>query len=380
MGKVIIITYANFPNGEAASVRINCIAKLIQICGHEPIIISMSRVKPFIWNTYEGIKYISIRTKKTNTISKIINYILLGKLALKVIKSIDDIFAIMPLSLPLNAMLEIENFTKKRSLLLLTDRTEWYSTSEFNMGFFSIEYQQNNITNKYIIDKYWRVISISTYLENYYKSKRIRTVRVPAVMDICEFKNIEKYRQNSKYIIIYAGSPAKKDSLDMMVKAVSLLKKRQQDRIDFRVIGVTKDNFKKLYSDISISSCITFYGRLPRNEVKEHLEVADFTMLLRNNNERFSKAGFPSKVAESMSAGIPVITNYTTDLKKYLIDEKNSIIVKEYSVESFADAVARVLDFSDDKINYLRKEAIKTARKYFWYINYIQEIQELLKI
>jgi hypothetical protein len=84
MKKVIIITYGNYPNGEAASVRIHCISKLIEMCGFEPIIISMSRIKPFEWNTFNSIKFISIRTEKSGLFSKILNYLSIAELSFKI--------------------------------------------------------------------------------------------------------------------------------------------------------------------------------------------------------------------------------------------------------------------------------------------------------
>jgi glycosyltransferase involved in cell wall biosynthesis len=283
----------------------------------------------------------------------------------------------MPLSLPLNAMLRIEKFAKKQKILLLTDRTEWYSASEFKHGKFSLQYQQNNITNRYIIDRYWRVVSITTFIENYYRSKSIMTVRIPAIMDTTEFNVIER-ESASKRIILYAGNPGKKDSLDMMVDAVSNLTKSEQDMLDFRILGVTQEAFSKLYPHIAISRAVHFFGRVSRDEVKMELSKADFSILLRNSNERFARAGFPSKVAESMSAGVPMITNYTSDLSMYLHDEKNSIIVKEFSVEALKNALSRAINLQEDKVQAIRHSAFETAKSKFEYTNYKQEISKLL--
>ena len=84
-------------------------------------------------------------------------------------------------------------------------------------------------------------MSITTFIENYFRSKSIMTVRIPAVMDTTEF-NVTEREFVSKRIILYAGNPGKKDSLDMMVDAVSNLTKSEQKitKSDFNLILFAK--------------------------------------------------------------------------------------------------------------------------------------------
>ena len=143
------------------------------------------------------------------------------------------------------------------------------------------------------------------------------------------------YVPNTIRKIVYAGSPAKKDSLFMILKAFSLVNAEIRDKIQFHIYGVNKEYYLE-YGDLdSLPNNIFFYGRVSRDEVLSALQSADFTTLFRDDKERFSKAGFPSKVAESFSMGVPMITNYTSDLELYLIDKENSVIIEEYSVDSY---------------------------------------------
>ncbi len=374
MKKIVILTYGNFPNGEAASVRIYALAKIFLHIGFEVNIISMSRENPMIWKEYKDVKYISIRSRKNDYIGRAKNIILYVNRVKKVLKEINDITVLMPLSLPIAGLLYCEKYAKKRNIVLLTDRTEWYSPSEFSLGRFSPQFIQNALTNRIIIDKYWKVISISRYLEKYYQNKGIQTTRIPAIMDVRSME-ANRMQSNVPRIIVYAGSPAKKDSLSMIISAFSQCDSKK--RI-LHVYGLTEKQFDSANPEYRRKKKnVVFHGRVSREEVLSALKNADFTTVFRDPNERFAKAGFPSKVAESLSSGTPTITNMTSDLELYL-NNNNSLIVDNYSTDSYLEAIKKIDNLSIEELNFKKKNARETAERYFDYSAYIKDITVLL--
>lgn len=377
MESIVILTYGDFPNGEASSIRLYGIAQLFIKLGLKVKIISMSKIKPFVWNSYNGIEYISIRSVKRNLWNRLGNVLFYRKRAKKVISSIDDIRALMVLSIPIPAIILCEKLSMSKGYELYTDRTEWYSPSEFSLGRFSLQYIQNDLIVKKIIDNKWKVISISKYLYDFYTKKGVKTVRIPAIMDTNEFA-AKKLQEYPKITLLYAGSPAKKDSLVMMIQSLKLLDTVTLNQIQFKVIGVTKDKILEKMSDIPKE--VVFKGRVARNRVLEELKTTDFTVLLRDPLERFTKAGFPSKVAESLSSGTPMITNLTSDLGDYLIDGENSIIVENYSMEAFAKAISRAANTDKNDLKKMQENARKTAEMHFDYRVYEDELSHLVSM
>ncbi len=377
MESIVILTYGDFPNGEASSIRLYGIAQLFIKLGFKVKIVSMSKISPFVWNSYNGIEYISIRSVKKDIWNRMGNVLFYGIRAKKVINSIENIKALMVLSIPIPAIILCEKLSMSKGYELYTDRTEWYSPTEFSLGRFSLQYIQNDLIVKKIIDNKWKVISISKYLYDFYTKKGVKTVRIPAIMDTNEFaaKEIQEY---PKVTFLYAGSPAKKDSLAMMIESLKLLDPVILNRIEFKVIGVTKDKMLEKISDIPKQ--VVFIGRVARNIVLEELIMTDFAMLLRDPSERFTKAGFPSKVAESLSAGTPMITNLTSDLGDYLIDGENSIIVENYSKMAFAKAISRAANTNKKDRDKMQKNARKTAEKHFDYRVYENELSLLVSM
>ena len=378
MKKLVIITYADFPNGEAASVRIFSLCKMLLSKEFDISIISMSRQAPFYWNGYEGIKYISIRSPKTSIIARICNVVFFRRRASKVIRAIGDINYLMPLSLPITAMLYCERYAKKHKISLITDRTEWYSPCEFKLGRLSYEYLNNLLINRVIIDRYWKVISISRFFEKYFLSKGIDTIRIPAVMvrsDISVSQTFN-YEQSRPLIVVYAGSPAKKDSLDKIVDAFHVYRGKE---IELHVYGVTLEHFKKVNKRDDEYNNVSFHGRIPREKILSVLANSDFTVLFRDPTKRFTKAGFPSKVAESMMCGVPVITNLTSDLDLFLIDMKNAVVIPDYTVDSLVDVLQKVASLKKDQIKAMHDEAYNTAINSFDYSVYEEKFQSFFR-
>lgn len=69
---------------------------------------------------------------------------------------------------------------------------------------------------------------------------------------------------------------------------------------------------------------------------------ADFSIFVRPDR-RSSHAGFPTKLAESLAAGTPVITNNTGDIGLYLKDGENGFLLKDGTQKSVKDVLDKLI-------------------------------------
>ena len=120
-------------------------------------------------------------------------------------------------------------------------------------------------------------------------------------------------------------------------------------------------------------------GRITRTEVLKELTNAHFTVLLRDANARYAKAGFPSKVVESLSTATPVICNLSSDLSKYLKDNVNSIIIESNSSLEIEKAIKRIVTLSEDDLKKMQLNARYTAENSFDYNLYEDKIKEFIQ-
>ena len=144
-------------------------------------------------------------------------------------------------------------------------------------------------------------------------------------------------------------------------------------KIELNIIGVTKKQLVDICnvnkeSIIKLDSCLKVHGRVNRNEAVNLIRNSDYSLLIRNENLRYAKAGFPTKIVESLACGTPPLCNYSSDLDVYLKDKYNCIIANGHTSLDVYEAVRRALSISNevDRQN-MRINARKLALQSFDY-------------
>ena len=116
------------------------------------------------------------------------------------------------------------------------------------------------------------------------------------------------------------------------------------------------------------------HGRVSRNEVLTALAGADFSMLLRPPEERYAKAGFPTKVVEGMMSGCAMLCNVTSDLGEYLVDGENSVLVGGAGASDVTKSLDRIAAMGRERIEAIKASARETAVRCFDYRRYVDQL------
>lgn len=373
---IVLASQYRFPEGDAGSVRQYGFASTLTKLGYDVFVIGNGKRLNFV-KVYKGIRYGSLRGKNKYFSRITFAFRIINKL--KKLKKDNPIEAILVGSVDLPVLCLIKCFCKKHNIKLLKDAVEWFSPCEFKYGKLSITYIEKNIENKYIIDKSVHVISISQYLDNYFKLKGIKSVRVPIYMEQSPFQ--KRNYDSNKLVITYAGSPGKKDYLHTILNTLAMLPAEEKSKILFNIIGVDTEGVKKIINhDVyaSIENNIKVFGRITRENVLKILDKTDFTVLLRPETERYAMAGFPTKVIESISASVPVIMNMTSDLNLYFKDRYNCITVKDCSEASLLSAFEYALSLSSEEKMQISKNAKELAFEHFNIMSYADKLQKII--
>jgi glycosyltransferase involved in cell wall biosynthesis len=101
--------------------------------------------------------------------------------------------------------------------------------------------------------------------------------------------------------------------------------------------------FRNLVIDLKINEKVIFTGKVPRNIVPSYICNAHVLALARPRSI-VADAGFPSKVSEYLSTGIPVVTTKVGEIPLYLTNNQNAFLSEPDSVEEFASKLKAVLD------------------------------------
>lgn len=378
--RVLICGLFKTPDGDAGALRQHKLAIMCREIGYESLVVGLGKSNGMKHESIDGITYVSLREGADNVRDKVMSHLRYWKRLKKEMATYQPDVIIMD-DLGAAKTIKLKQYCKKKKIRLIHDSVEWYSPEQFKHGKFSMAYIEKDILNRFLIDKTCGVIAISRYLEEHFKSKGCQCVRIPIVIteaDLCKEKELPK----DKIVFTYAGQPGRKDYLHVMLDAFALLPDNMLQRVVFNIVGCTKEQM--LAAGISgevlkkLNKQLVIHGRVSHEEVLHILKETHFTLLMRSPVQRYAKAGFPTKVVESLSRSTPVICNLTSDLGEYIVDGQNGFIVAECSSHSLQQQLFRAIGQSVTQRARMCSEAYETADKCFRYKAYMAKLNALI--
>lgn len=376
------------PNLDAAAPRVINNAKIMKMCGHEVSFISWGgkyRESDLCKDgkyRIDGMEYIITNelNPQGSLFEKFSQLLHRGD---KSVKLLDDMSDKPDLIVMYNAgygwTKRMLKFCKQYNIKLANDITEWYANNELH--FWDILPYHYNMTR--LQRKVKNKICISSYLDKYYSESN--NLLLPPLCDLSEAKwsaNIEDERIKpfEGITLIYAGNPAKKDCVHTVINVVNKLAYEGKS-IRFMILGTTRDSYLQRYVNVleskDLHENIMFLGRVCQDLIPAYYKKADFMVLLREPTRK-NMAGFPTKFAESMTAGVPVIANATSDLCNYIINGKTGFIVEDEKADSLEKTLTDVLAMSRLHIDSM-KQNVQSCNDAFNYAGRNVEMKMFLE-
>lgn len=369
--KVLYIGGFNLPDKNAAAQRVVANAKAFRELGWEVTLVGLDKsANSFSFEDFEchNLKYPTGIIEWLEYLTSIKNYFpFLEQIKPQVVIAYNH---------PAIALSKLCGYCKKRGIKVLSDCTEWY-TPEGNIFQKIIKKWDTRERMTKVHLRLDGVISISRFLHDYYTGKGIKSLLLPPLVDIQSEKwNVTRDKKAFKadeMLLTYAGSPGHKDALNRLVTIFEGLP--ESIRLRFEIIGLNRDQFLRLYEyKKELSSRVHFHGRLPHEKTLSLLSSSDFQIFIREDNLT-TKAGFPTKFVESISAGVPVLTNLTSNIGDYLTDGVNGYPLDVTSDELLRNSLLRVLTLPRDSIEGVKRSI---DRETFDYRRYVSEIKHFI--
>lgn len=267
----------------------------------------------------------------------------------------------------------IRHLCQKNNVKYMADVTEWYENSGGGLIFGFVKWLDTALRMRVMHRLVDALITTSSIITEFYaRTKKFPIVELPTLYDkesISLNRSQERLDSNvSRWI--YAGSPfnaarldRKRENIKDRLDAVVILAARLNSEampVELRIYGVTKDDYLKAFPEhLSILTQnidqILFFGNRPHKEILQQLQQSDFSIFFRKKS-RLTEAGFPSKLAESISCGTPVITNYLGNLESYKSKVSGLFLVDFSNMDDCVKETKQILQMSA-----LELKAVKAA-------------------
>ncbi|WP_447573942.1 glycosyltransferase [Acinetobacter baumannii] len=370
MAKILFTGAFRFPDGDAASLRLNNMINILKpyydeilVCGWEQKNKSLIDNQFYLHNSIKCFPQAELDNNSTTLLEKFGSFIYKGERTLNWIENYfkkDTIEIIVVYNPPALFALKLISLCKKYNIKLILDSTEWYDSSHLPMGRFGLPAIENFIRMHYVYPKIPNIISISHYLNNYYSKKshrpNINQMVLPIVLD-CHLA-AEKPSIEQGINFIYAGNLGKKDNIIDFINYLPTLHQQLNCLILFNIAGVTFSQLKDLLGSENfdrIQPYIKCHGRLSRSDVIDLYSKSHFSVLFRDD-KRYAHAGFPTKLVESWSMATPVICNPIGDITLYAQHGENACIVND--INEVAKFLGDVL--KNNQYKYMQQQCQET--------------------
>lgn len=373
---ILFVVVVPFPFGDASSIRAYNLCKLMNMSGINVHVISDYPTKVPLKNKLKFCTYEDCQSQKEEksivkkSLERVNNYINTHKVDAVLTNARYDRF---------NKLVDI---CKKNNLKIYVESCEWYDSTSFKLGKLDPRFWANEKMIRVGFKKANGFISISQFLDQHNKSFGVNSVRIPTILDV---KNTDwkKENKNMKIQLVYAGSLGKSKELLGPIIRVLATHKDIRDKIIFHIYGPSKEivskNIKNKDILKKVEECVKIHGRVPQTQIPEIMKNADFVFFMRPYRKS-SQAGFPTKLGESMAVGTPIITNNTGDISMYLNTGENGFIIPSLVENDLYQTLKKICSLSNCEMVAIRKNARKTAEKYFDYRVYQEKIKLLFEI
>jgi len=183
---------------------------------------------------------------------------------------------------------------------------------------------------------------------------------IPNFIELPTKLSIEENR--SQLLFIGRINPIK--NIDILIQAISLLKKENKD-VNLLIAGEARLDYEKdYYSQLKelvimskLQENITFLGHIDKEEKQKHI-ASSFALILPSKSENFGNV-----VIEALAQGTPVIASKNTPWE--ILEKTESGYWVEAEVEQLITAIKKILVLDEKKYALMRESAYNLCMEKF---------------
>jgi glycosyltransferase involved in cell wall biosynthesis len=194
------------------------------------------------------------------------------------------------------------------------------------------------------------------------------------------FNRTRLKEDSEKFIIMYPGTIAWHQGIDIAVRAMALLKEKNP-RIEFHIYGKgpEENNILKLIDELGVNDTVKNLGGAPLEEIADKMMSVDLGIVPKRG-DNFGGEAFSTKILEFMALGVPVLIAETRIDRYYFNDD----LVTFFKGGDERDLAEKILFLSNNR-PHLKEQCARASayiEKNTWdvrkdeYIDLITAMQE----
>lgn len=190
-----------------------------------------------------------------------------------------------------------------------------------------------------------------------------------AAEEIFIHTNDVKYKletfDDSRLNLVFAGTIAVSQGLDILPKTAVLLKK-ENIPIRFIIIGDGREKDKLIQhtKDLLVEDYFKFVDRKPVEEIPHYFKMADGAILTLKDTPIFSMT-IPAKLQSYMSFGLPILASATGEVKQIITDASSGYVSHPENIDQFVEIVRKFYYLSAENRRKMGINAKQYAHAHF---------------
>lgn len=248
----------------------------------------------------------------------------------------------------------------KAGKMALADVTEWYEDGLWTSIRSAVKNLDTRLRMYLVNPRMTALITTSPFLTRFYAKEDRPSLELPTLLTRSDaFADHTRAQRGDVPRLFFAGSgfdavayagrpDLLKDRLDWCIE---LLHTAHQNgsRFVFDIYGVDQAAFLTICPDLAsavadLGDALVFHGRQPRDLLLGTLWDADYAYFLRKRMKS-TDAGFPTKLSEPLTHGVPVLTNHMENIMPFVISGETGDLIdlqaSDRGVQTLEVALAR---------------------------------------
>ncbi len=173
---------------------------------------------------------------------------------------------------------------------------------------------------------------------------------IPNFIDEEIYRYRDRIVNKDRYVFLTVGSLTPQKGIDLLIKAVALLKKEIDiQKLMFKIVGdgSCREAYAKLIKEFNLEECIVFLGRLEREAVLKEFQDCD-AFVLPSRHESFGVV-----YIEALACGKPVIATRCGG-PETIVNDTVGVLIEKEDPKALKEAIKQMYlnyeDYSNEEI------------------------------